>query len=277
MILFQKNDMKTLYILKIGGSIATYKNKPGFSVRKTLLKKIAKAIRDAQEKKNFDLVLIHGAGALGHSLAKRYGLSSGTGKDKKKWHGAILSRSANQKLNNAVTDIFSSKGVRVTPVHTASAIIQENKGIKVFNTSLIEESLRQNCVPVLYGDMVFDTILGMSICSGDVIAPHIAKKLGSKKIFFASDVEGIFTKDPYMFKDAKLIENIKLDDVHKKTKLSGSHNVDVTDGFAGKIRNFEGLRKTRVESVEIFNGFDWKNYENALLGKKFKHTTVHIK
>ena len=84
--------MKPLYILKIGGSVATYKNRPGFSVRSSLLKKIAISIREAQKKENFDLILIHGAGAAGHQLAKQYGLQRGTGKNQKKMHGAFLCR-----------------------------------------------------------------------------------------------------------------------------------------------------------------------------------------
>ena len=268
--------MKPVYILKIGGSVATYKNRPGFSVRRSLLRKVAIAIKSARDKKDFELILIHGAGALGHTLAKQYDLAAGVGKDEKKLRGAILSRSANQKLDNAIAEIFAAEGLSVTPVHTASVIKQNRQQITDFEMDFITEALKQNCIPMLYGDMVFDSALGMSICSGDAIAPYIAKKMKVQKIFFASDVDGIFTKDPYVFKDAILVEEIRLAEIFKKIQLSKSHNVDVTDGLLGKIQKFKNLQDTSVATVEIFDGFDEKKYEGALLGEKFKHTVVYI-
>ena len=44
--------VKPLYILKIGGSVATFKDRVGMSVRTELLKKAAHAIRDAQKNKD---------------------------------------------------------------------------------------------------------------------------------------------------------------------------------------------------------------------------------
>src|SRR4030042_2723874 len=201
--------MKPLYILKIGGSVATYKNRPGFSARETLLKKIATSIKRAQEKEKFGLILIHGAGAVGHQLAKQYGLQGGTGKNNKKQHGAFLSRFANQKLDIAIAESFHKGGLKIASVHTASVIVQKNQKISHCDLEIIKKSLTEKCTPLLYGEMVFDERLGMSICSGDVIAPYLAKKLNAKKIFFASDTEGIFDKDPHIFKNVFWKKNFR--------------------------------------------------------------------
>ena len=268
--------MKLLYILKIGGSVATFKNKPGVSVNSSLLKKIALSIKEAQTKKNFNLILIHGAGAAGHQLAKKYSLRDGTNGDEKRLQGSLLSCVANQKLNNAIFEIFTSCGVKIFPIHTASTIVQKNKKISHCNIKIIKESLARNCMPILYGEMVFDENLGMSICSGDAIASFLAKKMGIEKIFFASDIDGVFDKDPHLNKDAKLIKNIKLEDVlnNKKIRITGSHNVDVTEGLLGKIKNLDLKHTKSLKSAEIFNGLDEKNYANILLDKKFPHTTI---
>src|SRR3989304_370250 len=98
--------MSPLYILKIGGSVATHKNRPSVAPRRALLSQIARAIKESQKKRKFDLILIHGAGGSGHRLAKKYGLQKGTGTNKQKWHGALLSRLTNQKLNAEITKIF---------------------------------------------------------------------------------------------------------------------------------------------------------------------------
>jgi len=168
--------MKPLYILKIGGSVATYKNCSGFSVRRNLLKKIACSIRGAQEKGGFDLILIHGAGAVGHRLAHRYKLQKGTENNEEKWHGAFLSRFANQKLDVAVAESLCKGGLKIASIHTASAIIQKKGRISSCNLEIIKESLSKKCIPLLYGEMVFDKELGMTICSGDAIAPYLAEK-----------------------------------------------------------------------------------------------------
>ena len=205
--------MKSLYILKLGGSIVTYKNRTDASARKKLLKKIAKELKALLNKNNFKLILIHGAGSPGHQLAHKYRLSSGARNNKKKWHGSFLSRMVNLKLNNIITEILIEKELRVTPVHTASVIIQNNKKVEKFSLDTIKEALNQNCIPMLYGEMVFDKTLGMTVCSGDVIAPYLAKKLGAKKIFFASDIDGIFDRDPHLNKNAKLIKEINLNNI----------------------------------------------------------------
>lgn len=270
--------MKPLYILKIGGSVATFKNKPGFSVRTDLLEKIALAMKKAKMKKDFDLILIHGAGAAGHQLAKKYDLSSGTNGDGGKFMGSLLSCSENQKLDNAIFKIFIACGIRIFPVHTASTIVQKNRKINYCDTKIIEMALKNDCIPMLYGEMVFDEKLEMSICSGDAIAPFLAGKLGAQKIFFASDIDGIFDKDPHLFKDAKLIENIKIDEIlnNKKIEISGSHSVDVTGGLFGKIQSLDLTRVESLKSVEIFSGLKEKNYESILLDKKFPHTSIKI-
>ena len=256
--------------------MATHKNRVGISVRKTLLKKIARAIKQAQKKKNFDLILIHGAGSVGHQMAHRYGLRDGTKKDTTKWSGALQTRVMDQKLNNTIAESFVSEGLRVVSAHTATLVIQNNKTISSFNLEIIKEALEQNCIPLLYGDMVFDKILGMTICSGDTLAPYLAKKLHAQKILFATDVSGIFDKDPYLHKNARLVEKIDLHEIDKKNniELSASHNLDVTGGLAGKIKNIALKHDPSLQSIEIFNGLKENNYDRALTGKNFPHTTI---
>lgn len=270
--------MKPLYIFKIGGSVATYKNRPGFSVRRTLLKKVARAIMSAQKKEDFDLIIIHGAGSAGHQIAHKYGLKDGVRGNSKKMAASLQSRVLNQKLNNVISEIFVSEGLSVVSVHTASVIIQKNKQIFKCNTETIEESLKQNCIPILYGEMVFDESFGMTVCSGDAIAPFLAEKLKAQKIFFASDIDGIFDRDPYLYRDAKLIEEISLSEIenNSKVKLTSSHNIDVTGGLLGKIKNIDFKNTPSLQSVEIFNGLKEKNYTDILTEKIFPHSRIYI-
>lgn len=269
--------MRPLYILKLGGSVVTCKDEPGILIRHDLLIKIALAIKKVRAKKEFDLIIVHGAGSVGHQLAKKYNLTKGTNETKDKIKKALITCNAIQELNNTLCKIFITNGLMAFPIHTASTIIQRSGKIKYCNLKIIKEALRKNCLPVLYGDMVFDNKLGMSVCSGDAVAPYLAEKLKAEKIFFASDIDGIFTKDPHLHKDANLLEIIALNDIKKNATLSGSHNIDVTSGLLGKIKKLDILRNKMLKSVEIFNGLRAENYTKIFLEEYFSHTKIFMK
>lgn len=267
--------MKQLYILKLGGSVVTEKDKVGGYLREKLLVDIAKEILKARRKKEFDLILVHGAGAVGHQLAHEYKLTNGI-KTSKQWLGSFISRVANPQMDLDIAKIFIHNKLPITSVHTASAVVQNDKVIDYFNLTIVKEALRSDCIPMIYGEMTFDKALGMSVCSGDAITAYLAKKLKVNKMFFASDIDGIFDQDPHKYKNTQLIEEISLKTAGK-IKMLGSHNVDVTGGLAGKIKSLSKLKNTGVESIEIFNGLKKENYTKVFLDKKFPHTTIKIK
>ncbi len=245
-------------------------------MRLPLIRKIAKEIKASLESQSFNLILIHGAGSVGHQLAHKYELTKGANQTEKGWEGALISRVANQTMDVSISDIFVKNNLPVVSIHTSSVIIQTNGKISHFDLGTIKESLKQNCIPLLYGEMVLDRKLGMTICSGDAIVPYLAKKLGAQKMFFASDIDGIFDKDPHLHKNAKLIKKIRLSDIEKKSKLTHSHNIDTTGGLLGKIKKIKEFKNSKVKSVEIFNGLDSRNYKKVFSEKSFNHTFIEI-
>jgi isopentenyl phosphate kinase len=272
--------MKKTVILKLGGNIVTQKHRDGVLVRRTLLARIAKEIRQSvRQNPGLQLIIIHGAGAAGHQTAKKYHLEKGTSNNPQKIKGALLIREANQKLNLAVSQIFTNSGVYVVPIHTQSIIIQKDGKIASCSYAAIESTINAQFIPILYGEMVFDTTLGMSICSGDIIAIHLAKHFGAEKILFASDVDGIYDKDPHMHKNAKIIRSTSLQNLlsNKDVELSGSHHVDVTGGMRNKIVSItkNGISKT-LKEVVVFNGLKNNAFTKAIAGKT-EGTTITIR
>ena len=266
-----KSLNKKIVILKIGGSVITQKNRKGTYVRRKLLFQIADELHEVLKKnKDLQLIIIHGAGSSGHQLAKKYKLATGVRNDQKKWKGSLLTRIANQELNLEITKIFSEQGLRVTPVHTASVVIQKDGDIDICERGVLDESLRNDCIPLLYGEMVFDTDLGMSVCSGDASAVYLADMFNAERILYASDVDGVFDKDPYIHSDAKFIKTISLKNIcsNKKIILSQSHHVDVTGGIQNKIVSLykNGLPED-LKQVIIFNGLKKNAFKRALLDK----------
>ncbi len=245
-------------VIKIGGSIITQKHRVGVFIRRQVLARIAdecKAAIDANPE--LRLIMIHGAGAGGHQIAHHYDLGGGTCNDPYKTKGALEIRVANQKLNLAISEIFLARGLPVAPVHTASAITQTNGIVNDVAYTVIDGALSSGCLPLLYGEMVYDDALGMSICSGDAIAMNLAKQYQAESVIFASDIDGIYDKDPHVHTDAQLITAVLLSDLNNNDNiaLSGSHNVDVTGGLKNKIAvlSVGGLHK-ELERVVVCNG-----------------------
>jgi isopentenyl phosphate kinase len=69
--------VKNLTIIKIGGSVATFKEKIKPIFREKIVSQLAKEFsdyRDSHKKESF--ILVHGAGSFGHPLAKKYDLAN---------------------------------------------------------------------------------------------------------------------------------------------------------------------------------------------------------
>ncbi len=272
-------EKKRVIVLKIGGSVITQKHREGTFIRRALLARIAMEIRGTlEENPDIRLIIIHGAGAGGHQLAKKYRLTENLGNDPERWTGAFLTRQANQLLNLELFKIFSKANLRVVPIHTASIITQRQKEIASCSFESINQTLAHNCIPLLYGELVFDETLGMSILSGDTSAFILAEKYQAERVLFASDIDGIFNKDPHTNKDAKRIQATTLRELleNKNVSLSGSHSVDVTGGLANKIAE---LTKNNIQKslkyVTVFNGLKPATYKRAFT-KTCEGTVIEI-
>ena len=69
--------MRPLYIIKIGGSLLTDKSKTKSKFRTTIVSSVIKQIVEAKKQKNFNLILVHGAGAYPHFLTTKYRINDG--------------------------------------------------------------------------------------------------------------------------------------------------------------------------------------------------------
>ena len=121
--------------------------------------------------------------------------------------------------------------------------------------------------------MVLDEKLNASVVSGDAIIPFLAKKLNARKVFFGTDVAGIFTADPKKVSKAKLIEKIHPHNFEEVLlKVSGSSAVDVTGGMRGKLLEL----KVALNGMDVFVFDSTKkgNVLNSLLGKKIIGTEI---
>ncbi len=248
-----------LIILKLGGSILSDKNIP-YSVKWDNLERIAMEIKNAlnyykNQNKEIKLILVHGGGAFGHPVAKKY-LKIENGKkifinmDKGFWD----IQKAMRRFNNIVIDILQSYDIPAVSIQPSSFVVFGDK--LIFDISAIKEMIKRNLIPVIHGDITVDNKNGYKIISGDDIVPYLANELKADLILYATDVDGVLIDN----KPIKKIDEKNINEILRY--LSGSNSIDVTGGMRYKI---EMIRKNKCRGF-IFNGNKPSNIYKALLG-----------
>ncbi len=267
---------KKYIIVKLGGSIATLKYLSRPAVRRVHLQRIAQMIHATYDSKKHALILIHGAGSFGHLHAHTHGLVLGTKDHSEKTFRAVENQSLDAFLNSEITRIFIQAGLPVVGMPTRTLVTNTRGKLTSLETHCITAALDAGAIPLLHGDMVFDTAWGLSICGGDVLMAQLTSFFPVKNVFFASDVDGIFTKDPHQYTDATLIKKTTLETIINGTlKLDTSHNTDVTGGLSKKFSLFR--TDTLLENIYLFNGLKPKNYSCIFDQKYFFGTTLTVK
>lgn len=264
---------KQILIVKLGGSIVTQKHLDRPTIRRTHVRRIAAVLKKSYDPKKHALILIHGAGSFGHLHAHTHKLAEGTRNHPEKTFRAVENQSLDARLNAELTTLFIEAGLPVVGLPTRTLAINTNGSLSSLETASIKAALSVGAIPLLHGDMVFDTAWGLSVCSGDVLAPKLAEVFSTTTVFFASDVDGIYTKDPHRYADALLIQKTTLEAIGSGTiEMGGSHNVDVTGGLSKKFSLFQ--KNTVLKNIYLFNGLKPENFSFVFDQKKFFGTTV---
>lgn len=257
--------MKELIVLKIGGSVITDKFSEIPKINPDNLKRISKEIASVYNKIKMPLIIVHGVGSYGHVIVKRTGIDKGIKTESQLKDFAETQRLQNE-LNCIVTKYLIDEGIPAFPCQASSFAVMKSGKLVHMDTSTIEGLVKMGMVPVLYGVPAYDEVQKCSILSGDEIAPYLAVKLNAKKIIHGTNVDGVFTGDPNLSPNAKLIPEINSKNIGQvKGWLTGSTATDVTGGMFGKVSE---LLEIGIES-QIVNALIHGNITKALNGERF--------
>ncbi|MCS7120503.1 MAG: isopentenyl phosphate kinase [Nitrososphaerota archaeon] len=261
-----------LIVLKLGGSVLTFKEKPmspNFESIRRLSNELARALSMGSKK----IILIHGGGSFGHPIACHYKIAEGFIENDQLFgfaetHAAMLS------LNRLILQGLLDSGVPALGMAPSSFIMTKKGRIHLFNYRPLLKALEMRLTPVLYGDAVLDVHQGFSILSGDQIAAHIAVKFGAEKMIMGVDVDGLYDSDPKLNSAAQLIIHATVKDLKRmcKTSVRGS-SLDVTGGMMGKIRELIEPANRGVQ-ILIVNASKQGNIEKALKGEEVIGTKI---
>ncbi|TSC89432.1 MAG: Amino acid kinase [Microgenomates group bacterium Gr01-1014_5] len=267
--------MKPLVIIKLGGSVITYKKsktpKARLSVIRLLTKEIAQIVRTGK----YRIVLVHGGGSFGHPNVKKFNLHKGMKTAKQKLAYAQTLQNM-LDLNEFVIKSLTSRAVPAVSIVPHSFAEQEQGEFKSFSVAIINNALNQGLVPILFGDGVLDTKWGCSVLSGDTIVSYLARKLKAEKVVFLSDVDGIFEQDPKSNPRAKLIPEVNNRNFKKVLKIlasQGASKINVTGEMYGKMVAVK--RELRKKSIYIVDGLKQEVLTGVLAGKKIG-TKIHF-
>lgn len=251
-----------MQVIKFGGSILTQKKADTPTPRMEDIMHIGNTLLAYVHSSSSDtLAIVHGAGGFGHVIAAEYRLVTGAFDDVQK-DAALRCQQSVAELHMLVMTAWQDLGVPVVSVPTHDVVVQRCGRIHNVEMEHIQSILSEGHIPVLYGDIVPDTEWNYSVCSGDAVAAYLSQALLASRLLFATDIDGICTRDPHLYDDAELLRDVSIGDImhHTIPGISSAHTTDVTGGLYGKLQSFvDIMQDSRVEEVVIFNGLQ-KNW-----------------
>lgn len=247
-------------VLKIGGSFITKKS--GYrEPDQAHLAKAAKAVASIWKNGLRDFVLVHGAGSYGHPLVIKHGINDGIDGDGKRI-GYSDTHAACSELSLLFVKALIAEGVPAVSIPPAAIIRQKNKRIDDFREDVVNGYLSAGYLPVLYGDMVPDSALGGSVCSGDQIVAYFGWK--AEAMILATIMDGVLDDKGNVI---PLVTSANFPEVSKHLRESEG---DVTGAMAGKLRELLAFKTPSY----IVNAAHPDRIEALMAGRKAICTEV---
>ncbi|MBE6503396.1 MAG: isopentenyl phosphate kinase family protein [Methanobrevibacter sp.] len=261
-----------MIILKIGGSIITNKDSQR-EVDTSSLKRIASEIKSSLNNSDKKLIIVHGAGSFGHPIAKEYQIGEHFNPSQypKKRIGFCKTQNAVKELNMHICEAFIQEDLPIISIPASSFMTATNKRITEGNLKFFTKYLDEGFIPVIYGDVVLDSEVGICVISGDQLIQYLAVNLKADRVILGTDVDGVYNKNPKTHDDAIFFD--KFTSLEDLDTFEGTTNVDVTGGMVGKIKELLYLADLGIES-KIINAEVEDNIFKVLENKEVKGTVI---
>ncbi len=215
--------------IKIGSSLLVDKNK---KIRKKWLSSFAKDIRKLKKKNKKVVIVSSGAIALG-CIKMNYNK-----RNLKLDKSQAIASIGQIELMNLFSNIFSKYDLNISQILLTLEDTEERR--RSLNAKRTFENLfNLDFIPIVNEN---DTIATTEIKYGDNdrLASRVAQITNSDILVLLSDVDGLYTKNPKLFKDAKLIKKIE------------NFDKDLKDiNFKGINEFGSGGMDTKIEAAKI--------------------------
>jgi isopentenyl phosphate kinase len=260
------SDSGNLVFIKLGGSLITDKHSPR-TPRREVIQNLAGEIKAGLARHpGLQLLIGHGSGSFGHVSASRHGTRAGV-RSPEGWQGFLEVWRDARELNSIVIELFSEAGLPVIAFPPSSTTLAADGSVAAYALDGIQSALANGLIPVIHGDVVFDTIRGGTILSTEELFVHLAGELNPRRILLAGLEPGVWADFPVCSELVSLITPVTLAEI--EGKLRGSAAVDVTGGMYQKVVSMLELVKA-LDGLEvvIFSGEDVETFAYALDGEE---------
>ncbi len=220
-----------IIVIKIGSSLLVDNTN---KIRKKWLSNFARDIKKLKLKKKKVIIVSSGAIALGCKKMKY---------DKKNLKidkSQAIASIGQIELMNLISKTFSKFKLNISQILlTLDDTEERRRSINAKRT--FENLFNLDYIPIVNEN---DTIATSEIKYGDNdrLASRVAQITNSDTLILLSDVEGLFTKNPKLYKDAKLIKEVN--DLNKDIQ-----NIDIK----GTTKFGSGGMNTKIEAAKICN------------------------
>ena len=218
-----------IIVIKIGSSLLVNENK---KIRKKWLISFAKDIKKLKNKKKKIIIVSSGAIALG-CIKMNYDK-----KNLKLDQSQAIASIGQIELMNLFSNIFSKHKLNISQILLTLEDTEERR--RSLNAKRTFENLfNLNFIPIVNEN---DTIATSEIKYGDNdrLASRVAQITNADTLVLLSDVNGLYSKNPKIFKDAKLIK--KIENPNKELKEIN---------FKGMNKFGSGGMNTKIEAAKI--------------------------
>jgi isopentenyl phosphate kinase len=260
--------MPGVVLVKLGGSLLTDKRKVD-AFRSALARRLLRELDGIT-----DLVLVHGAGGFGHPHVKAGNL--GTGPFTAKRQAAAKRTTEALAELEALVAAAAPADMPLAQIPLSNAR-RANGRLTGFPLRHVKAALAAGEIPVLHGSLILDDGAGVSVLGGDEIMARLAKALKPTRVVFATDVDGVFDRDPRE-KGARLF--LQLGPAADAAREGTSRAVvsrsgkghDVTGRMQGKLAH--ARRAARVAPTLVVNGRVAGRVAAAARGRRVRGTRI---
>jgi isopentenyl phosphate kinase len=265
-------DASELVFLKLGGSLITEKSRPR-TPRLVVMARLAREIAAAHaQSSSLRLVLGHGAGSFAHVPAKKYRTREGI-KNPRDWLGFVEVWHEAVALNHIVMQALQAASVPAIAFPPSAGIITREGEVQSWDLQPMLAALEAGLVPVVYGDVIFDSGWGATILSTEELFLYLAGRLQPQRVLLAGIEPGVWADYPAC---NQIIPEITPDTLADLVPvLAGSAATDVTGGMLAKVQeSLKLVDSVKGLKVMIFSGRSNGALLEALNGTP-AGTTIH--
>ncbi|MBA3749451.1 MAG: isopentenyl phosphate kinase family protein [Nitrosopumilus sp.] len=258
-----------LLIIKLGGSVITFKEKPLTPNLKTI-EKIARIIKELREL--YKIIIVHGGGSFGHYWSVKYDMH--TKPSAYPDEGISRVRESMIELNHMIVEKFISMNLKPFSIN-ASSFIFNNIACKERISDIMDMMKNNDIIPMTYGDVVHTSGGNFSILSGDTLMNILSIYLNPKFSIFTTNVDGIYNdlKGGHIISNIVINKNKDLLNANAANIEFSNMSFDVTGGMKRKMNESINIAKAGIP-VYLINGFYPERMLDIINGGNFIGTLI---